>query len=195
MPVPTARIAWYVTGRFYEDTGGGLFDLGYFLHLAGVEAPLFTDPASPGEATALLTFKAAPFGSRPVTNGNLSIGLDPAGTFELYFQPQAGARFEDPDSFARGERIATFRRVGMAMGETLAAPAPGGLALSLNVFSAEIVHAKPFQIGGRVYDLREILPHGITQWGVAAANPLPPQPPYPKVVAFTGSAIAGGRAV
>jgi hypothetical protein len=31
MPIAPARVAWYVTGRFYEDQNQKLQDLGYFL--------------------------------------------------------------------------------------------------------------------------------------------------------------------
>jgi hypothetical protein len=38
----------------------------------------------------------------------------------------------------------------------------------------------------------ELLPNGLTQWGTASAEPLAVSPPYQRIVAFTGSAIAAG---
>jgi hypothetical protein len=194
MPIAPARVAWYVTGRFYEDPEGRLQDLGYLLHLSGVDAPLFTAPpeASPGEATALLTFRSQPFTAQTIINGNLSLGLDTVGEFSLYLNREGGASFDDPDSFSRGQKIATFRRVSVVMGETLASPIPGGLAISTNVFSADLLASTPFELGGFWYNLRDLLPHGITQWGNASANLLPALPAYPKILAFTGSAVAAG---
>jgi hypothetical protein len=190
MPVPPARVAWYVTGRFYGSDDGQLEDLGYFLHLSQVDGALFT--GTPGEATAVLTFRSAPFTASPLVNGNLSLGLDATGEFGIYLQPEAGASFDDPASFSRGTRVARFRRISIVMGETLAAPYAGGLAVGMNVFSADLVESTPFELGGRRYDFRDIVPHGVTQWGTMNADPLPAVPPYSKVLAFAGSAIAAG---
>ncbi|HEX6902472.1 MAG TPA: hypothetical protein VF789_22320 [Thermoanaerobaculia bacterium] len=190
MPIPTARVAWYVTGRFYEDERGLLQDLGYFLYLRGVQGDLF-DGGSTGESTALLTFRSEPFQAQSVTNGNISIGLDAVGSVSIYRNP-GGASFSDPDSFSRGEVVAVFRRAGVVMGETLSSPILGGLAFSMNVFSADLVESVPFEIQGIRYDFRDLLPNGFTQFGTASANPLAAFPPYKRVVAFTGSAIAAG---
>jgi hypothetical protein len=191
MPIPVARVAWYVTGRFYEDENQQLQDLGYFLHLSGVQGSLFLG-SPPSESTALLTFRSAPFAAQSITNGNLGIGLDAQGEFSLYLNPAGGASFDDPDSFSRGKRIAVFRRLSIVMGETLSSPLPGGLAIGMNVFSADLVESAPFELGGYWYNLRDLLPNGITQWGVASENPLASFPPYQRIVAFTGSAIAAG---
>lgn len=191
-PIPTARVAWYVTGRFYEDEHGLLQDLGYFLYLQGVQGDLF-DSATIGEPTALLTFRSEPFKAKSVANGDISIGLDAVGSFSIYRNP-GGASFGDPGSFSRGERVAVFRRASVVMGETLSSPILGGLALSMNVFSADLVESVPFEIQGVRYDFRELLPNGLTQWGTASANPLAVFPPYQRIVAFTGSAIAAGAA-
>ncbi|HEX7182053.1 MAG TPA: hypothetical protein VF756_09435 [Thermoanaerobaculia bacterium] len=190
--IPPARVVWYVTGRFYESPDGSLQDLGYFLHLAGVSAELFTDETRIGEATARLTFRSEPFQAKPVTNGNIGIGLDTVGGFSLYYNPEGGASFDDPDSFSRGQCVATFRRASVVMGATISSPLPGGLALSMNVFSADLVASAPFGTGDRRYDLAELLPRGVTQWGAANANPLAAFHPYTRIVAFTGSAIAAG---
>lgn len=194
MRIPPACVAWYVTGRFYEDQNNLLQDVGYFLYLGGVTGSLF-DPAmgDMGEGTARLTFRSEPFSSKPVTNGDVSIGLDAVGTFSLYLTP-GGATFDNPDSFSQGQRIAVFRRVSVVMGETLSSPVPGGLAIGMNVFSAELVESTPFELpdGDGPVDLRELLPNGITQWGLASENPLPTFGTYQRIVAFTGSAIAVG---
>ena len=190
MRIPTARVAWYVTGRFYEDAKGLLQDLGYFIYLRGVQGDLF-DGGSIGESTAILTFRSEPFQAQSLTNGNISIGLDAVGSFSIYRNP-GGASFNDPDSFSRGEVVAVFRRSGVVMGETLSSPILGGLALSMNVFSADLIESAPFEIQGVRYDFRDLLPDGFTQFGTASANGLAVFPPYKRVVAFTGSAIAAG---
>lgn len=190
MPIPAARVAWYVTGRFYADSQGQMEDLGYFLHFSGIEGSLFT--GSPGESTAVLTFRSSPFTTTLVTNGNLSLGLDATGEFRLYYNLRGGASFSVPDSFSQGECVAVFRRVSVVVGETVASPIPGGTALAMNVFSADLVSSTPFELAGRCYDLRDLVPHGITQWGTLNADPLPAFSPYEKILAFSGSAIAAG---
>jgi hypothetical protein len=192
MPIAPARVAWYVTGRFYQNEKKQLMDVGYFLHLSGVRGPLFTGEKS--EATAVLTFHSEPFGAEGITNGNISIGLDAVGRFSVYYNPEGGATFEDPASFSRGQCVATFERVSVVMGETFSSPLLGGFAISMNVFSADLIHSTPFEHEGVRYDLRELLPHGITQFGTASANTLAVFPPYTRIVAFTGSAIAAGSA-
>ena len=191
MPITPGRVAWYVTGRFYLDEQGQLQDLGYFLHLEGVRGALFKDGAI-GEATARLTFRSAPFEAQTVTNGNISIGLDVKGDFSVYLNPAGGGDFGDPDSFSRGACVAVFRRSSVVMGATLSSPILGGFAIAMNVFSAELVESTPFILDGVQYDFRDLLPHGITQWGTMNVNPLATFPPFTRVAAFTGSAIAAG---
>jgi hypothetical protein len=190
MPVMPGRIAWYVTGRFYEDSEKRLQDLGYFLHLEGIRGSLFHGAV--GEGTARLTFRSQPFAAGAVTNGDIQIGLDGRGEFSVYLNPEGGASFDDPDSFSRGCRVATFRRTSVVMGETLSSSALGGFAISMNVFSAELVSSVPFEMEGAIYDFRELLPAGITQWGNLSGNALAVFPPFTRIAAFTGSAVAAG---
>lgn len=85
MPVlPPAELAWYVTGRFYIADDGTLADFGYFLHLAGIGAGLFS--GAPDASTAHFTFAARPFRADTVGNGGLSLALDAVGEFSVYLQ-------------------------------------------------------------------------------------------------------------
>src|SRR5438270_4929237 len=192
MPITPGRVVWYVTGRFYEDQQGRLQDVGYFLYLEGLQEALFEGPI--GEGSARLTFRSAPFQAKTVTNGNLSLGLDAVGDFSVYLKDSGGASFDDPESFSRGLCVATFRRTSVVVGETISSPALGGLAISTNVFSADLVASVPFELDGIRHDFREMLPYGLTQWGTArlpmssavpSANPLAALPPFTRVVAFT----------
>ncbi|MDY7230161.1 hypothetical protein [Hyalangium rubrum] len=187
-----ASVAWYVTGRFYVTPDGATQDLGYFLHLQGIQGELFT--GEPSEQTAWFTFRSDPFKARPVTNGDLSIGLDTVGGFTLYLQRPPSASFDKPDSFSHGLRIASFRRVSLVMGTTLSTPGGTQDLMSLNVFTAALTWSQEFEFHGVKYDLARLLPHGITQWGDASATPLTPVPSgFEKVFAFVGSAIAVGK--
>jgi hypothetical protein len=78
------------------------------------------------------------------------------------------------------------------MGQTLTSPLAGGLAIASNVFSAELIESLPFTLDGERHDFRDLLPHGITQWGTMNADPLAVFPPFTRIAAFTGSAVAAG---
>ncbi|HEX8903760.1 MAG TPA: hypothetical protein VF771_02820 [Longimicrobiaceae bacterium] len=186
------EVAWYVTGRFYAAEGGSLFDAGYFLHLQGIDARLFT--SAPGEGTALLTFLAEPFTSTPVSNGDLALGLDAVGEFAVYLNRRGGATFDDPASFGAGEEIARFRRVSVVTGATVGSGATDRPLFMQDVFSARLLSSRPFELGGRRYDLRRLIPNGVTQWGTAAATTAATLPGYTSIVPFVGSAIAIGGA-
>lgn len=184
------EVAWYVTGRFYAAEDGSLRDAGYFLHLQGIDDDaLFS--GGKGEGTAHLTFLADPFTAGPLQNGDLSLGLDAAGEFAVFVQRQPRATFGDPASFGAGEEVARFRRVSVVTGTTVGTAE--GPVLGLNVFTARLVASRPFELGGRTYDLRRLVPDGITQWGTSAATPAATLAGYTSVVPFVGSAIAVGQ--
>jgi hypothetical protein len=186
------EVFWYVTGWFYAAAEGGkLLDAGYFLHLQGVDACLFS--GKPGEGTACLTFLADPFTATPLANGDLALGMDAVGDFAVYLNRAAGATFDDPGSFGVGEEVARFRRVSVVLGTTVGT-GPGNTPLfSPNVFSAQLVSSREFELDGRRYDFARLVPNGITQWGTAATTPVADMPPgYASVVPFVGSAIAIG---
>jgi hypothetical protein len=188
-----AELAWYVTGRFYAAANGGpLADYGYFLHLAGIDAALFDGQA--GEGSAHFTFAAVPFEAGAVGNGALKLALDPVGEFSIYLQRTPAGDFDHPESFAQGERIATFRRTSLVVGTTVEGAAANAPALiGVNVFSAHLVDSVPFEFGGRHHDLRQIIGRGVTQFGTAATTPIAtPTRPGDTVVPFSGSAIALG---
>lgn len=185
------EVAWYVTGRFYAAAGNGpLLDAGYFLHLQGVEARLFS--GAPGEATARLTFLAEPFTARMVTNGDITLGLDAVGDFSVYLNREPGACFSDPASFGAGEEVARFRRVSVVTGATVGAGAENRPLFALNVFSARLVWSREFELGGRRHDFARLMPNGITQWGTAAATAVGGLDGYSSVIPFVGSAVAIG---
>lgn len=187
------ELAWYVTGRFYAQASKALADYGYFLHLGTIAAPLFD--GEPGEATAHFTFAAQPFQACAISNGALSLALDPVGTFAVYFQAEPQGNFDDPASFARGQCIARFRRSSVVVGTTVnsSAAASAQALVASNVFSARLTGSEPFAFRGQRYDLREMLGQGVTQFGTAATAGIEPVPKgYTAVIPFSGSALALG---
>ncbi len=191
-PILPGEVAWYVTGRFYRADDGTLRDAGYFLHLQGIDAELFSGDA--GEGTAYLTFLADPFTATPLSSGDLALGMDAVGDFAVYLNRQPQATFDAPASFGAGEEVARFRRVSVVTGATVGAGKMDRPLFGLNVFSARLVSSRPFELGGRRYDLRRLMPNGITQWGTSAATPAAELPGFTSVLPFVGSAIAIGGA-
>jgi len=188
-----AELAWYVTGRFYLATDRSVADYGYFLHLGGIAAPLFTGEIS--EATAHFTFAATPFQSKSIRNGALNLALDPIGEFAVYLQREPAGNFDEPATFKQGECIAVLRRISMVVGTTVETGngATAQAMLTANVFSARLLESRPFEFGGAIYNPREILGAGVTQFGTAASAEIKPPPlGYTAVVPFTGSAIRLG---
>ncbi|HUR80809.1 MAG TPA: hypothetical protein VM733_08585 [Thermoanaerobaculia bacterium] len=181
------EVAWYATGRFYVSSKDqSLFDAGFFIHLAGIDGSLFANDTV-NEANAFFTFAAEPFTAKPYTNGALALGLDTVGGFSVYLQNDPCGTFEDPSSFAKGRCIATFERVSVVVGATV------GTAVLSNAFSARLASSTPFEFCGVTYDLAELLPHGITQWGTASPQAIAPPPAgYSTVLPFIGSAIKVG---
>ena len=174
----TGEVVWYVTGRFFTTPDQQLLDVGYFLHVQGVRGSLFSTPEM-SEATALMTFSAEPFKAVTIDNGGLMIGVDLRGKFSVYLRETPGATFDDPDSFAAGQCIATFSRVSIV--PTIKAD------LLTNVFTAKLVSSRPFELEGVRYDFAELVGFGITQWGTAAVEAA-----SAPAVPFAGSAIRVG---
>lgn len=184
------ELAWYVTGRFYASEDGMLRDAGYFLHVQGIDAPLFDGERS--EGMAHLTFLADPFTAKKVDNGGLSVGIDPVGEFGVYLNPQPGATFDHPKSFGAGIEVARFRRASIAVGTTIGTLMTNKPLVALNVFSARLLWSTPFELGGRTFDFGQLMPNGVTQWGTAASGIDIETPGFADVLPFVGSAVAIG---
>ncbi len=181
-PLPSSRLAWYALGRFWSTgpNGDQVFDAGYFAHLdlAGAEIFVPNQPLGPGSAH--FTFSSKPLTVTPLQSGPLTIAVDTVGSSCLYYQRDPKGDFADSDSFAKGVRIARFRRPFLVVGAKLD-------TIGLSTFTAELVESTPFEHGGRTYDLGALLPNGITQWSVATESTSETD------ATFLGSAVAVGR--
>lgn len=182
-PIPGSRVAWYALGRFWPfgPSGAQVFDAGYFAHLDLDGAPIFVPGQPLGPGSAYFTFSSEPLTITPLQSGPLTVSVDTVGSFSIYHQRDPQGSFAKPESFARGSRVARFRRPFLVVGAKL-----GDLGLS--TFTAELVESTPFEHAGRTYDLGELLPNGITQWSVATGSTSETD------ATFLGSAVAVGRA-
>ena len=184
--IRTGEVVWYATGRFYVGTDHSIQDVGYFVHLQGIEGPFFANDVL-SESAAHFTFASEPFTAANFSNASLNLGLDTVGAFSLYLQNEPQGTFDDPRSFAQGECIATFERVSVVVGTTI------GSAVTVNAFSAKLTWSREFTFNGLEYDFAQLLPYGMTQWGTASPEPVTPPPDgFTTVVPFVGSAIRIG---
>ena len=105
--VPNGQSAFEFVSRANQD-GSNVTHFGYLTRLAGLnDSDLFSDPENRTEATARFTFVAQTSLSSRQELGNLIVTAAP-GTATFYFHETPGADFDDPDSFADGQEVATF---------------------------------------------------------------------------------------
>lgn len=57
---------------------------------------------------------------------------------------------------------------------------------------ADLLFSREFELGGQCFDLRHLIPHGITQSGTASATPAAAPPGVTRALPFVGSAVAVG---
>jgi hypothetical protein len=181
IPLPSSRLAWYALGRFWTAGEREVFDAGYFAHLElFADGEMFVPNQPVGPSSAHFTFFSEPFLLSRVQAGPLSISRDTVGSFYLFYQRQPQGDFTEPTSFAQGQRIASFRRPFMVVTE-------GVGNLELTTFSAELIESTSFEHCGQTFDLRELLPNGITQWSVGTGSSNETE------ATFAGTAVAVGR--
>jgi hypothetical protein len=185
--IVSGEVFWYAVGCFFEWKDGSVQDFGYFVRLGDLPEPLFHGaPGTVGAAGAFFTFAADPFVPINLPPNDradtFAVSLDPPGRFHLYFQPEGGASFEHPESFARGLEIATFERVGRVGGAATAQSAA-------NLFTARLVSSVPFEFNGQRFDLQAMLGRGITQMGAAGAPFTPADARASSARSFVGTAV------
>src|ERR1035437_2679603 len=74
---PVGRVAYHFVARLLQSPTGTFFVIGYVNFLDGVSAPLFD--GTPGEKTAVMTFRSDLFSAAPLFNGNVLVLNWPPG--------------------------------------------------------------------------------------------------------------------
>lgn len=192
-PILPGKIAWYITGRFYINAKGEAFDVGYFSHIQSITGSPFSNPDTPGEATAYFTFSAMndAFTGQAFYNNDLKMTTYPEGQWAMYYNPKPSGNFADPASFSPkgAQLIATFKRPDGMTGMGL-----NGTAVS--ILSFELLSSTDFVFGtgkkAKTYNMGDLVPNGVTQFGFGNTAALPPLEAYPTVTAFSASALAIG---
>jgi len=183
--IPTAQIVWQHTGRVYlnQDTGKAVY-AGYVVHLDGVSASLFN--GSPSEETAYFTFSTDVLSLTPMpSNGDLTLYLVSAGSFNVYYNPSPNGSWSDPSTFSSGRLIATFKR-----DESLF---PFFTTLGFHGVSETLGFSQEFTFNGQTYNFCRMVPNGITFASFFSSTPQSTgRADYPVAFAAAGTTVAVG---
>jgi hypothetical protein len=110
--VPLGAVAGHAMVRVISN-GSVAEAIGYYPFVDGIGNRLFT--GSPGERTAVLSFRTQQFRINLVSNGKV-LFIRPAPTastegllYNIYFDPAPRRDFSQPDSFTTGKLVASYR--------------------------------------------------------------------------------------
>src|ERR1035437_9175635 len=161
---PAGRVAYHFLARLLQGPSG-FFVIGYVNFVDGVSAPLFD--GTPGEKTALMTFRSDVFSAAPLFNGNvvaLNWASTPAPVVRFYLNNSPSQDWNTPDSFSSGQLIGSFNaHVGqIAITGTTA----------VVTYSYDWVSTQNFSLGGKMYNLGRLSPGGGTISNYVSAIPV-----------------------
>src|ERR1035437_7380885 len=163
---PAGRVAYHFVSRLLQSPSGTFFVIGYVNFLDGVSAPLFT--GTPGEKTALITFRSNVISAAPLLNGNVVVlnwSSTSAPVVKFYLNSSPNGDWNQPDTFSSGPLIGSFSaRVGQIVitnGST-----------AVVTFSNDWVSTRAFSLGGKMYNLGRLSPGGGTISNYVSAIPV-----------------------
>jgi hypothetical protein len=185
--IPAAQTVWQHVGRFYvnPNTGQSVF-AGYVVHLNGVSASLFNGP--PSEATAHFTFSTDVISLTPMpSNGDLSLYLVSAGTFNVYYNANPNGNWSDPTTFSGGQLVATFARPESLFPQFTT-------VVGVHPVSETLQSSRTFIFNGQSLNFNHMAPHGVTFTSYLSTNALSTGlKNYPIAFAAAGTTIAVGE--
>jgi len=154
---PIGRVAYHFVARLLQSPTGTFFVIGYVNFLDGVSAPLFD--GTPGEKTALMTFRSDVFSATQISNGNVLVlnwPSTPAPVVKFYLNNSPNQDWNQPDSFSGGQLIGSFSaRVGQ-----IAIALTGSTAVV--TYSYDWMSTQNFSLGGKMVNLGRLSPGGGT---------------------------------
>jgi hypothetical protein len=153
---------------------------GYLTNLESFDGALFN--GIPSEATAYLTVVSA-IALQPLpANGDLALGIVPAGTLSVYFSSHPAHDWTNPASFTQGQLVATFaRKAGLV--------SQWGTTAN-HTYSADLVFSQTFTVNGKSFNFRDIAPRGITCNENGPNAPLPGATPSLVVLVTAGTCVS-----
>jgi hypothetical protein len=184
---PSSRVVWHHVARALLNPSSGTGGVvGYLSQIDGVTTSLFN--GTPGEATAFFTIRTDTFSLTLIANnGDIQLTLLSPGVLSVYFNPNPGNDWSQPDSFSSGQLVATFSRA-----ETmLISFGP----LQTDTASFELAFSQDFTFKGQKLNFTTLAPHGFTLTNTVSntvivtgiAN-------LPVAFAFAGHVVAVGMA-
>jgi hypothetical protein len=177
-----------VVGKI-DQTGFEFSFYGYLTHINGMsETLLFTsgDAISRTENTARFTFHGTATATSRSVISNVFV-IDALGTINYYYQPEAGASFNNPQSFAQGTMIGSH---GARIQNILNVVAPNQ-GLTTGFIELTQNNAVPFTIGGQQYQLGR---GGLLQRLSYLGTGIRLEPAMPRVVlVVAGNTVATGQ--
>jgi len=163
---PVGRVAYHFVASLLQSPTGTFFVIGYVNFLDGVSAPLFD--GTPGETTAVMTFRSDVFSAAPLFNGNVVVlnwPPAPAPVVKFYLNNSPNQDWNQPDSFSGGQLIGSFSaRVGQIV-------ITGSTAVV--TYSYDWVSTQNFSLGGKMVNLGRLSPGGGTISNYVSTVPVP----------------------
>jgi hypothetical protein len=185
-PTPPAAVACYFVGRgFFDSTEQPetTETFGYFTDITGIAGPLFG--GVPGEGSAFFTYRSDVLKVTPVpTNGDVALALFSAGTVGVYFNPAPMGDWGKPDTFSSGQLIAR-----LSLPESLLIQTQTYSRITL---TGTLVASQRFSFNGKTYDVRSLVPHGVTFDDSISNTGVPGVSGFPIGIAYAGNCLAVG---
>jgi hypothetical protein len=177
-------VAYNYVGRIYIDPVSGTGEVaGYFTSVAGIQNAF---QGTPSEATAYFTYRSDPlsFTALPA-DVDTAITLLNAGKWHIYYNPNPAGNWNNPSSFSQGQLVADLNHNALQI--VSAGPAHSA------VFSGELIGSYDFLFGGKVLNLANSFPNGITNFSFATNTVAPGPAAYPVTFADAGWGVAKGH--
>ncbi len=165
----------------------------YFTDVAGLPGPLVEAPLVRDQIRAYVTALYDNSGAQIVFNGDVSTAVFvPGHIFKIYFNSNPDQTWDNPESFATGELVATYES---SIGTSASTPAiPNPPAISNVTQTYFLRSSKDFHFRGKTYNFRQLIPNGFTNGPATAGTANFPaiEAGFPLVSAGAGSFVAIG---
>jgi hypothetical protein len=157
------------------------FGYGYYTYINGITGPMFSGP--PSENTAIFTFKTSIATTFPLPQNIDEVPEVSSGaTYDIYLNTAPNQNWADPNSFAKGLKVATFQRTGFIL--------TGIGFAAFETFNSTLTFSQPFTYNGFTVDFKNFTP-GLRTSNIFGRFAVPSGiPNFPSFLSFTGSAVA-----
>lgn len=157
------------------------FGYGYYTYINGINGSMFA--GAPSEQTAYFTFLTSVANTQPLpANIDEAPEISSGAYYNIYLTTNPNHTWTDPNSFATGILVATFRRTDFILSAL-------GFA-AYETFNSTLVYSQPFVFNGVTLDFKNITQKLRTS-NIFGRLPFPTGSPiYPVNLSFTGYAVA-----